>query len=654
MITETTPTSCSVATEARLRATVEALCADECLPRLPGAAGGLRARALVEEAFVGLGLEPAGSDGYVHAIPLLGGANLVGRLPGPPRERTILITAHYDACAIDGGINPGADDNASGVAVIIEVARALAAAGPELGRNVVFVAFDAEEPPYFHTPQMGSMAFVADPPFPLDTIDANINLDNVGHRVGEATAPEIADTILIQGAETADALGRALDAAPDVAGLVPRRLDSAMFPGMSDHAAFENVGIPFLFYSAGRHQHYHATTDTPDVLAYDKMAALVEHLIEVIANFAADPEPRFGFHSGGSDPAATIDTLRALTTLLPSTSRIGAAARPTLDTLAARAAAGTFTAADRALARRLYLAFDDSLMEPAHGPRVVEENPRHTMTDYTAPDSLGRIGRAVRNGGKIIVITGAGISAESGVPTYRGDDGIWTEGGTTAMNKATLGYFMEHPDRSWQWNLVRRTEMMQAQPNAAHLALAPLEAKLGTRFGIITQNIDRLHIAAGAPPEHIIEIHGHIQGMRCSAGCVGVLPIPDHFDGWSAESVIGDIEMGLLQCPQCGYATRPHVLWFDEFYDEVHYRARTADSWVARASLCITIGTSGGVPFAVRMASIAAKAGALLVDINPHEGDLRRLAQESAGVVIAAPATVGVPAVVNAIEEVLA
>jgi NAD-dependent SIR2 family protein deacetylase len=71
------------------------------------------------------------------------------------------------------------------------------------------------------------------------------------------------------------------------------------------------------------------------------------------------------------------------------------------------------------------------------------------------------------------------------------------------------------------------------------------------------------------------------------------------------------------------------VLWFDEFYDEAHYRARTADSLVARASLCITIGTSGGVPFAVRMASIAAKAGALLVDIN-----LRRLAVESAGVVI--------------------
>jgi NAD-dependent deacetylase len=262
-----------------------------------------------------------------------------------------------------------------------------------------------------------------------------------------------------------------------------------------------------------------------------------------------------------------------------------------------------------------------------------------------------RIAAAIDRPGRIVVLTGAGISAESGISTYRGKGGRWTEGGVTAMNRATMAFFMRYPHDAWRWNLGRRTEMAPAAPNHAHDTIARAEAALGDRFGLITQNIDRLHLAAGSTPARTIEIHGHLHGMRCSAGCDGILPVPDHFDGWDDTRTIGETEMDLLTCPDCGFATRPHVLWFDEMYDETNYRARTADSWVAEAALCISVGTSGEIGLAPRLATIAHRAGALLVDVNPHPNELRRLAEDTGGVVVDAPASVGVAAVVGTIVE---
>ena len=273
------------------------------------------------------------------------------------------------------------------------------------------------------------------------------------------------------------------------------------------------------------------------------------------------------------------------------------------------------------------------------------------MTQVLDAGAQERIAAAVAQPGLIVVLTGAGVSAQSGIRTYRGEGGRWTDGGVVAMNRATMAYFQRHPEQAWLWNLGRRTEMRSAEPNRAHTSIAGLGSQVGARMRLITQNIDRLHIAAGSTPERTIEIHGHLQGMRCSAGCVGVLPIPDHFDGWGEDGTIGEREMDLLMCPVCGFATRPHVLWFDEMYDEVHYQARTADSWVARAALCITVGTSGEIPVAPRLATIAQRAGALLVDVNPHDNALRQLAHDTGGITVDALATSGVPAVVAAIEE---
>jgi NAD-dependent deacetylase len=263
--------------------------------------------------------------------------------------------------------------------------------------------------------------------------------------------------------------------------------------------------------------------------------------------------------------------------------------------------------------------------------------------------TIEAINAGVTAGGRVVFITGAGISSESGIRTYRGEDGMWTTDGAAAMSKATMAYFSRYPERSWQWHLSRRSEVLDAAPNAAHLALARLEHVLGDRFALITQNVDRLHIRAGNSDQRTIEIHGHYGGMRCTAGCAGVIPIPDGFDRWSDESNWPELR-GLLECPQCGFATRPHVLWFDEFYDETNYRMKTAGSWVARASLCITVGTSGGVPVAARLAGIAAKARAALIDVNPTDSDLRQLAVHSpGGAAVAAPASEAIPAIADAI-----
>ena len=265
--------------------------------------------------------------------------------------------------------------------------------------------------------------------------------------------------------------------------------------------------------------------------------------------------------------------------------------------------------------------------------------------------TIDAIHTGVSGGGNVVFVTGAGISAESGIRTYRGEDGMWTTDGAAAMSKATLAYFSRYPERSWQWHLDRRTEVLGAEPNGAHIALARLEIALGGRFALVTQNVDRLHIRAGNSEQRTIEVHGHYGGMRCTAGCTGVIPIPSEFDTWCDGSDWPEFR-DLLVCQECGFATRPHVLWFDEFYDEVNYRMKTAGSLAARASLCVTVGTSVGVPVAARLAGIAVRAGAVLIDVNPTDSDLRQLALESSGgSAVAAPASEAIPAIVDVVES---
>jgi NAD-dependent deacetylase len=254
-----------------------------------------------------------------------------------------------------------------------------------------------------------------------------------------------------------------------------------------------------------------------------------------------------------------------------------------------------------------------------------------TSVQKLTPELVSTIGLAVAEGDSVVAITGAGVSAESGLRTYRGDGGLWTEEGMSAMTMATAAYFVRYPQKSWEWYLKRRIDARQATPNRAHDAAADLARALGDRFTLITQNIDRLHHRAGMPLDRQVEIHGHHEGMRCAGECTGVEPIPDRFDAWTEEDSLTDDDKQLLTCSRCDDLMRPHVLWFDEFYDDTHYGIHTAQGAVARASICITAGTSGGVPIAERLATIAAKAGATLIDVNPDDNALRRLALDRGG-----------------------
>ena len=140
---------------------------------------------------------------------------------------------------------------------------------------------------------------------------------------------------------------------------------------------------------------------------------------------------------------------------------------------------------------------------------------------------------------------------------------------------ATAAAFARMPEEVWRWYLFRRGVCRAAAPNAAHLALVRLEQRLGERFLLVTQNVDGLHLRAGNSPERTYQIHGNIDFCRCIRGCPpAVRPMPAALAvDWPKERSLTDAELGALRC-DCGDWLRPHVLWFDESYDEPRYRVR--------------------------------------------------------------------------------
>ena len=344
-----------------LRAVVEYLCSDTCLPRLPGTPGGLAARQYVEASFNKLGLEPAGDEGYLQHIPTIGGANVIGQRRGSS-GRAIIVGAHFDACAIDGGINPGASDNAASVAVMLEVAKAITA-GPMLERSIIFVGFDAEEPPYFQTHRMGSRHFVNKEAVPLTSIDLMICLDMIGHAIGDGAGAEIADTVLVLGTEKSPQVSSVLAQVPAVSGAIPRRLDVDLIDQLSDYAGFQDAGIPFLFYHSGRNEHYHASSDTPESLDFPKMAGCVEHLTGVVTLAADAPTDPFVYEPDGQDHGATLETIRTLLPTLPLSARLVEQAPKLLATLEDKQSTTGLTERDWQIVRRIFLAIDDGLLD---------------------------------------------------------------------------------------------------------------------------------------------------------------------------------------------------------------------------------------------------------------------------------------------------
>lgn len=219
-------------------------------------------------------------------------------------------------------------------------------------------------------------------------------------------------------------------------------------------------------------------------------------------------------------------------------------------------------------------------------------------------------------GGRVVVLTGAGLSAESGVPTFRGPEGYWTVGSTNyhPQEMATLAAFRRMPDEVWKWYLYRRGVCRAAAPNAGHRACAELEARLGERFTLITQNVDGLHLRAGSTLARTYQIHGNVDFMRCGDDCTPEQwPLPD--------------EPAELVCPRCGARARPHVLWFDECYDEPRFRFDSSIRAATGADVLIVVGTSASTTLPWHVVEIAARRGAVVVDINVEDNPFAAIAR---------------------------
>lgn len=241
---------------------------------------------------------------------------------------------------------------------------------------------------------------------------------------------------------------------------------------------------------------------------------------------------------------------------------------------------------------------------------------------------------ALAGGGNVVVLTGAGISAESGVPTFRGPEGYWTVGSRNYQPEAlaTAAAFARMPREIWRWYLWRRSVCRAAAPNAGHLALVELATRLGRRFTLVTQNVDGLHLRAGSPLASTLQIHGNIDFMRCARRCdTRLTPIPTAIPAKSRDDALADDELAQLVCPRCAGPARPHVLWFDEHYDEELFAADSALRAAAATAVLVVVGTAGATNLPQQIARTVARRGGLLVDVNPEPNPFAELARVSDG-----------------------
>jgi NAD-dependent deacetylase len=200
---------------------------------------------------------------------------------------------------------------------------------------------------------------------------------------------------------------------------------------------------------------------------------------------------------------------------------------------------------------------------------------------------------------RIVVLTGAGISAESGVPTFRGEEGLWRQYRPEEL--ATPRAFARDPELVWEWYDWRRGLIGACQPNAAHRILADMEASLPD-FTLITQNVDGLHRLAGG--RRVLELHGNIWRMRCTR------------QGTTLEDRTTPLPDIPPHCADCGALLRPDVVWFGEgLPGDVLEAAFTASG---ACDLILVVGTSAVVQPAATLPLIAMQNGAALVEINPQ------------------------------------
>jgi len=222
-----------------------------------------------------------------------------------------------------------------------------------------------------------------------------------------------------------------------------------------------------------------------------------------------------------------------------------------------------------------------------------------------------KIKETVDDAGSVVVLTGAGVSAESGVPTFRGEDGLWRN--FRAEELATPGAFARDPKLVWEWYQWRRELVAACKPNPAHEFIARLERASRGDFLLVTQNVDGLHRLAGS--SKLLEVHGNIWDVRCTA-C-----------GASREDRTLPFPELPPKCDECGGLLRPGVVWFGEALpEEAIGRAFAA---AETCDLMLVVGTSAVVYPVAYLPQLAKRAGAYVVEVNPDETPLTPFADES-------------------------
>jgi len=218
---------------------------------------------------------------------------------------------------------------------------------------------------------------------------------------------------------------------------------------------------------------------------------------------------------------------------------------------------------------------------------------------------LHRAAERLRNASRVAVVTGAGVSAASGVPTFRGADGLWSNFRVEEL--ATPEAFARDPRLVWNWYEWRRRLVAGCRPNRAHEVLAAWSRRY-PQFTLITQNVDGLHERAGT--RNVVRFHGSLWELSCWDRCAGS---PER---WRDETV-PFVELP-PRCPHCGGLARPGVVWFGEPIDpRVSARAITA----LDCDVCLVVGTSAVVYPAAGLADEARNRGALTIEINPEPTD---------------------------------
>ena len=211
------------------------------------------------------------------------------------------------------------------------------------------------------------------------------------------------------------------------------------------------------------------------------------------------------------------------------------------------------------------------------------------------------------NANFVAILTGAGVSAESGISTFRGAGGIWSKFKPEEL--ANVEAFLSNPIMVWEWYQHRRDILADAHPNAGHMALAEWES-IAPRFTLITQNVDGLHRMAGS--QNVLELHGNIRINRC------------HNCGRESEEETVKFSGRVPICPACGGMLRPGVVWFGESLprrelDEAFRAAETCDVF-------LSVGTSTVVYPAASLPEIARSAGARVIEVNTEETPFTPLA----------------------------